>query len=324
MLATLLILTLTRTSHFPPATGLHVRGDQILTPKGRPIQLRGFNVCWWVPPTEQDAKDIVDLGGNCIRCMFGYTPGGRFDPTKVAEVKGQVRYFTSHGLWVIPVVHDFRKDGKGPYDLPELNQEFLAMWDYVVTELKDEPMIAAWEPINEPHDSPAPTVAAWYKEVVRHFRALDPVRPIVVEGTGYSWPENLEPGLLQDDPNIIYAFHTYGPWEYTSQKRDAKIPYPGKWDKSTVAKAIEPAVLFRQQYHVPVWCGEFGVPTMCPGFDRWIADVGSILETDRLPWCYWGWAKKPQNPTDDTFDVNTSKPEAIQAMKGLFNKARKN
>jgi len=192
------------------------------------------------------------------------------------------------------------------------------MWDYVIAQLKDEPMIAAWEPINEPHDSPADSVNAWYKDVVQHFRTLDPVRPIVVEGTGYSWPEGLIPGLVQRDANIIYAFHTYGPWEYTSQKKEAKIPYPGKWDRSMLAKAIDPAIRFREQFHVPVWCGEFGVPTMCPGFEKWIADVGSIVEEDKLPWCYWAWAKKPLNPTDESFDVNTSKPEAIDAMKALF------
>lgn len=304
--------------HSQTKLGLRVVGDEIVTPQGKKIELRGFNVCWWVPPTEQDAKDIVAMGGNCVRYMFGYAPGGKFDPTKVAEVKEQVKYFTSHGLWVIPVIHDFRKDGKGPYDNGELSKEFLDMWDYVVAELKDDPLIAAWEPINEPHDSPANSVDSWYAGVVQHFRALDPNRPIVVEGTGYSWPEGLTQGLLQEDKNIIYAFHTYGPWEYTSQKREAKLPYPGKWNREILAKAIEPAVLFRQRFHVPVWCGEFGVPTMCPGFDKWILDVGSILEKDHLPWNYWGWAKKPNNPTDDTFDINTSKPEAIKAVKALF------
>lgn len=306
-----------------PAVGLRVKGEELVTVHGRPVHLRGFNVCWWVPPTEDDAKNIVRMGGNCIRYMFGYQPGGKFDATKVAEVKEQVHFFTSHGLWVIPVVHDFRKDGKGPYDSKELNQEFLDMWDYVMNILNDEPMIAAWEPINEPHDSPAASVDAWYKEVAKHFRRNDPVRPIVVEGTGYSWPENLEPGLLQKDPNVIYSFHTYGPWEYTSQKREAKIPYPGKWTKQMLADAIQPAVRFRDQNHVPVWCGEFGVPTMCPGFDRWIADVGAILEADHLPWTYWGWAKKPTNPTDDTFDVNPSKPDSIAAMKVLYGLSRR-
>ena len=248
MWAMLLIGSMIHADMRAESPGLRVRGTQIVTPNGKQIQLRGFNVCWWVPPTEQDAKDIVSIGGNCVRVMFGYQPEGKFNPEKVAEVKEQVHFFTSHGLWVIPVIHDFRKNGKGPYDDPELNKEFLDMWDYVYSQIKDEPMVAAWEPINEPHDSPAEAVNAWYKVVVQHFRKLDPIRPIVVEGTGYSWPENLVSGLKQADPNIIYAFHTYGPWEYTSQKREAKLEYPGKWNQAMLAKAIEPAVKFRDQF----------------------------------------------------------------------------
>ena len=297
---------------------LRVSGTNIATPSGKPIILRGFNVCWWIPPTAQDADDIKALGANCIRYMFGYTPTGKFNPSQVSEVRTELLAFTSRGLWVIPVVHDFRRDGHGPYDDPAINREFLEMWDYVFQQLKDEPRIAAWEPINEPHDSTDEAVDNWYVQVVAHFRQLDPRRPIVVEGNGYSWPEDLKPGLKQSDTNIIYAFHTYGPWEYVSQKRDSPVSYPGKWSKADLASAIQPAVAFREKFSVPVWCGEFGVPTKCPGWQQWIPDVASILDEDRLPWCYWAWALQPKDPTLDTFDVNKQKPEAYNTLKKLF------
>ena len=304
-------------------TGFHIKGQQILAPNGKPITIRGFNVLWWVPTTAKDADDIKGFGVNCVRYMYGYVPTGKFDPSKVAFIKEQVHYYTSRGIWVIVVVHDFRKDAKGPYDSADLNREYLDMWDYVIGELKDEPYIAAWEPINEPHDSPADTVSKWYRDVIHHFRSLDPKRPIVVEGTGYSWPEGLVPGLWQTDSNLIYSFHTYGPWEYTSQTKDKPVTYPGKWSRAALAKAIEPALQFRKQFNVPVWCGEWGVPTHCPGYKEWIQDVASILEEDRLPWTYWGWALKPTNPTDDTFDVNPQKPEVYELMKDLFGKLTK-
>ncbi len=321
MVASLALLILAASSSKSSGTlGVRVSGTHITTPDGRPIRFRGFNVCWWVPPTAEDAKNIKALGANCVRCMFGYQPGGKFDPSKIAFLRDQVRYFTSRGLWIIPVVHDFRKDNKGPYDDPVLNREYLEMWDYVIAELKDEPLIAAWEPINEPHDSPADRVSSWYAGVIAHFRNLDPVRPIVVEGTGYSWPQNLDDSIKQSDPNLIYSFHTYGPWEYTAQKKENPIPYPGKWTRDDLAKAIEPAVRFRAKYRVPVWCGEWGVPTSCPGYQQWIRDVATVLDRDNFPWTYWGWALKPNNPTDDTFDVNPQKPEVLRVVSSLFAK----
>ena len=301
-----------------PGEGFRVRGQTIQTPDHKPIVIRGFNVLWWVPTTEADAIEIKAMGVNTVRYMFGYTPLGKFDPSKIAVIKEQIHYYTSRGIWVIPVIHDFRKEGKGPYDSEDLNREFIEMWDYVIREFRNEPYIAAWEPINEPHDTQAPRVGDWYREVIAHFRKLDRNRPIVVEGSNYSWPENLEPSLKQESQNLIYSFHTYGPWEYTSQKKEKPIPYPGKWSRDDLAKAIEPAVRFRAQFNVPVWCGEWGVPTSCPGYQRWIQDVASILEEDHFPWTYWGWALKPNNPTDDTFDVNPQKPEVYHLMKGLF------
>ncbi len=300
--------------------GFHVDGPKILTPDNRQIHLRGFNVLFWVPVTDQDAKDIQALGANSVRYMFGYTPTGKFDPSKISFLKEQVRFFTKKKIWVIVVIHDFRKDGKGPYDSSELNREFLDMWDYVIDELKDDPYVAAWEPINEPHDTTPEKVTQWYADLLPHFRKLDPLRSIVVEGANYSWPENLEPGLKQKDSNVIYSFHTYGPYEYTSQKKELPKPYPGKWSQKNLATAIEPAKRFRKLFNVPVWCGEWGVPTYCPGYTKWIGDVSSILEADHFPWTYWGWALKPANPTDDTFDVNPQKPEVYRLIQALFAK----
>ncbi len=310
---------------FAPAKpqGLRVRGAEIVTPDGKPIRLIGFNVMWWTPSTADDARQIRAMGCNMVRYMFGYVPQGKFDPSKLDFVKEQVRYFTSRGLWVIPVVHDFRKDGKGPYDDPALNREFLEMWAWVFGQLKDDPFVAAWEPINEPHDSPVEKVAPWYRKVTAQFRKWDAARPIVVEGTGYSWPEGLVDAIKMRDRNVIYAFHTYGPFEYTHQEEGKDIPYPGKWSREDLRKAIEPAARFRAKHNVPVWCGEWGVMTRNPGYTQWIHDVASILEEYRFPWTYWGYAYIKDHPLNPSFDVNPQKKEVFELMKTIVKQAKR-
>lgn len=301
---------------------LTVRGRELLAPDGRPLHLRGFNLLWWAPPTAQDALDVQELRANCVRYMFGYQPKGRFEPEQLDYLERQVRLFTRRGLWVIPNVHTFeRKEGevkKGPWASPELQREFLDMWTHVVTRFRDEPFIAAWEPINEPHDVKDDRLREWYKEAIAHIRKLDPRTPIVVDANGYAYPGNMSDALKLDAPNLIYSFHMYVPFDYTHQKPEKPVEYPGQWGKSHLADAVAPAVRFREQHGVPVFCGEWGVITRAPGYDRWLEDVAAVLEENALPWAHWAWVVKPHQPVNDTFDVNKHKKGIYGVLARVF------
>jgi len=320
--------------HFPFAQAdealphLTVSGTTVLDPHGAPLRLRGFNVNWWVPPTDQDATDIQQLGANCVRYMFGYKPTGTYDPKQVDEVVRQIHSFTRKGLWVIPVVWEFEKadpaDPKkklGPWSSPKMNREFLAMWTDLMGQLKDEPFLAAWEPLNEPHEVEPAVAAKWYRELVPALRKIDPLRPIVVEGANWSHAEDLSEAFILDDPNIIYAFHMYYPYDYTTDIKNPPLVYPGPWGKAYLEKMIAPAAAFRDQHHVPVWCGEWGTKTEAPGYDLWLRDVFAILERDKFDWCIWSWALQPRDPLNKSFDINTQKKEVYGVAKDLFHTA---
>jgi len=305
-----------RSGDTAPAPRFKVRGSEILGPDGKPVRLRGFNALWWVPATGKDAEQIKALKANCVRYMFGYHPRGAFDETMIACVERQLPAFTQTGLWVIPTVHTFCRDEKWPWHDEELQREFLDMWTHIIKRFKDDPRILAWEPLNEPHSDglDTPTLRAWYERVIAHIRKLDPDRPIVVEGRGYSHAHTLEDELKLDDPNIIYSFHMYVPHKYTHQKKDVPVEYPGQWNRATLADAIAPAVRFREKYNVPIYCGEWGTVTGAPGYDKWLLDVASILEEHGFHWTHWAWAHKPKNPVNDSFDVNTEKKGIHEIM----------
>ncbi len=124
-----------------------------------------------------------------------------------------------------------------------------------------------------------------------------------------------------DDPNIIYAFHFYNPYEFTSDIRTPPLEYPGKWGKSFLEKLIEPAVRFRDKFQVPVWCGEWGAKSAGPGYLQWRSDVFDILEANHLDWCAWAWALQPAHPQNDDYDINPQKKDSCQFMAGLFRRA---
>jgi hypothetical protein len=307
---------------------LSLKGTEILTPDGRPVHLRGFNLLWWVPPTEQDVTDIKALGANCVRYMFGYIPKGQFDPRQLRFLKRQVRLFTSQELWVVPNVYTFqtadRADAQNVWNAPELQHEFADMWDYILNELKDEPYIAAWEPINEPHFVDRERLTPWYREVVAHFHARDPRTPVVVEGANYSGAEELLDPLKLDDVNVIYSFHFYHPHEYTHMRRFGDKPpaeYPGKWGQAALAERMSTAIRFRDHHQVPVFCGEWGVRTGAVGYQQWLKDVSGLLEENHIPWMYWAWAVQRRGAVNDTFDCNKAKTEIYDLVSGIFKDA---
>jgi hypothetical protein len=308
-----------------PVAHLTVSGTAVLDPHAAPIRLRGFNVNWWAPPTDQDASDIQHLGANCVRYMFGYNPKGVYEPAQVEEVERQIHYFTSRGIWVIPVVWKFEKpdpaDPKkhlGPWNSPEINREFLAMWTDLMARLKNDPYLAAWEPINEPHEAAPAAISAWYRDLVPRLRKIDPARPIVVEGANWSHAEDLTDEFIVDDPNIIYAFHMYYPYNYTTDIQKPPLAYPGQWGKAYLENTIEPAKRFRDRHRVPVWCGEWGTKTEASNYDLWLQDVFAILEHDKFDWCIWSWTLQPHDPQNKSFDVNTQKKEVYRVVADLF------
>jgi hypothetical protein len=294
-----------------PVSHWTVSGSTIFDPHGMPIRLRGFNVLWWAPVTDRDASDIQQLGANCVRYMFGYNPKGAYEPAQIGEVELHIHYFTSRGIWVIPVLYLFEKsdpaDSKkklGPWSSPEMNREFLAMWTDLMVRLKNEPYLAAWEPINEPHGVAPGTISAWYRDLLPKLRTIDPARPIIVEGANYSHAEDLTNDFKMDDPNIIYAFHMYYPYNYTTDIQKPPLEYPGQWGKAYLEQMIEPAKRFRDKYHVPVWCGEWGAKTAAPGYDRWLWDLFDLL---------------PKDPQNESFDINKQKNGVYRVIVNLFN-----
>ena len=130
------------------------------------------------------------------------------------------------------------------------------------------------------------------------------------------------------DPNVIYTFHMYEPFEFTHQGANwtsldkvylRGVPYPSspeavapllatepdevarvglarygleRWDGRRVAGEIALANDWARSRHVPLWCGEFGAyRAYAPAAarDHWLEDARRGFETAGIGWSMWDY-----------------------------------
>jgi hypothetical protein len=126
-----------------------------------------------------------------------------------------------------------------------------AFWRELAGRLRGHPAIVAWNPLNEPHperafgfeEPGAPGYAEWRakakgtpadidafnRRVVAAIRSVDSRKPILLDGPFYASPEGL--ALLEpvEAPGILYAFHFYEPWSYTTFRvNQGRFAYPDR------------------------------------------------------------------------------------------------
>jgi endoglucanase len=164
--------------------------------------------------------------------------------------------------------------------------------------------------------------------VAQQIRLAAPEHTIVASGARWDGLED----LLQIQPlplgNIIYTFHNYEPFPFTHQGANwtspevenlRNVPYPsspeavqanlaqeptlagkffieqyglGRWNADRIEATLHFAQLWSQQYHAPVYCGEFGVhiPVANPQMRaHWIHDTRSAFEKNEIGWAMWDY-----------------------------------
>lgn len=134
-----------------------------------------------------------------------------------------------------------------------------------------------------------------------------------------------------DDPNVVYDFHFYDPYEFThqgatwavSEWRDLReLPYPASvpgvvpalseirttsarvtalkygnsgWNADRLAEKLGDVVEWSDRHGVRVVCGEFGVVrTSAARADRmrWLRDVRALLERNEFGWSVWDYSSE--------------------------------
>jgi hypothetical protein len=102
------------------------------------------------------------------------------------------------------------------------------MWKYVAARYASWEWIAAYEPMSEPRvrDVPQTDVAKFYQNICTTIHSVDKPTPCMIGPAAYYKIWQLSPDILIDDPNVIYTFDFFLPWDYITEK-DSTYTFPG-------------------------------------------------------------------------------------------------
>ncbi|OHB66439.1 MAG: hypothetical protein A2Y77_03815 [Planctomycetes bacterium RBG_13_62_9] len=280
--------------------------------------------------TKQDFINIKSLGCDVIRLpinlhfMTGGEPNYVVDPLFYNFLDQIVGWCEELQLHLLLDNHTFDVDSSTD---PNLNKVLAPIWSQIAAHYKDRSPYLYYEILNEPHGIDDARWAQIQQEVIDAIRAVDKTHTIVVTGAGWGSYNNLKNLPVYTDDNLIYSFHFYDPFMFTHQGASwtnpsmvplAGVPFPydagpmpacppelkGSWIDSSlksyksdgtvqrVKELIDIAIKFRNERHVPVFCGEFGVYRRNSDNAQrvyWYEVVRKYFEEKQIPWTIWDY-----------------------------------
>jgi endoglucanase len=182
----------------------------------------------------------------------------------------------------------------------------IALWRKLADRYADEPWIGGYDLINETNwNLPGNAqLKQLYTDIIQTIRAVDNNHIIFIEG---NWFANDFTGLTPPfDDNMVYSFHKY--WSHNNQN------------------SIQWMLDLRNQYNIPIWCGESGENS-----NVWFTDAIKLFETNNIGWAWWPMKKvesiscpltiiKPEGYQYllDYWEGRTSKPTSEFAKNALM------
>ena len=287
--------------------------------------------------TEKDIEFIASRGANTIRVPFHYKlftdedymglTAGQDGFKRLDDVIGWCR---KHGLYVILDMHDAPGGQTGDniddsYGYPWLleseasQQLFCDIWKRIAEYYKNEPVVIAYDLINEPiapYFENVPELNAklepLHKRVTAAIREVDPNHIIMIGAP--QWNSNFDPFTdWTYDDNMMYSCHRYG--------GDASIAAIGNF------------IAFRDKTNLPMYMGEIGHNT-----DEWQEAFCIAMEQSNIGYTFWPYKKirnscfngitPPENwdkvmefsetPRTTYFEVRDARPDQAVARQAML------
>jgi endoglucanase len=242
-------------------------GTEIVDGAGQPVRLRGVafgNEVWnhhAIPVHHHDETDferVRAMGMNVIRFyIYSGTLEDDAAPGIYKEAGWQwldrnVAWARRHGIYLIFNMHvppgGFQSMGEGRalWEVPANQDRLVGLWRAIAARYAHEPIIAGYDLLNEP--GVAKSKIQWQglaNRIVKRIREVDPLHIVIVErvnSIARDWKNDADMNfILVDDPNVVYTFHFYDPFDYTHQLAGwAKMGEGGRYpDDARVAHSSD-------------------------------------------------------------------------------------
>jgi len=201
-------------------------------------------------------------------------------------------------------------------------------WRDLARGLKGHPAIVAFNLINEPYpEAVPPKFEDWYTgdyeswakrvgetpadlnafnaRVISAIREVDADVPVVVDVGFYSTPFAFKALRPLDDKKVLYSFHMYEPYAYTSYQNKKPYTYPGQvpigeaktppvlaWNASTFSDFFAPVRDWQKKHAVAsnrILAGEFGTYRRKPGAETYLSDLIELFEREHWHWAFYSF-----------------------------------
>jgi hypothetical protein len=125
----------------------------------------------------------------------------------------------------------------------------------------------------------------FYHKVVDGIRKIDKNTPIILDSSAWANPQTFKKLRPIPDEFVLYSFHMYEPYEFTSHENKGEYSYPGDvmgkyWDQKTLKDYMETVAGFQREYNIPstrILVGEFGCHRQHKDLVRYFKDLLEIF-----------------------------------------------
>ena len=166
----------------------------------------------------------------------------------------------------------------------------VALWGQLADRYKDEPWIGGYDLINEVNwNLGTYELRDLYQQITTAIRSVDSNHIIFIEG---NWFANDFTGLTPPwDSNMVYSFHKY--WSYNNED------------------SLDWVLGLRDQYNVPLWCGETGENS-----NTWYRDAFKLYEDNNIGWASWPFKRIQTIVAPYSISSNSNYEAIINYWKG--------
>jgi endoglucanase len=188
---------------------------------------------------------------------------GELDPAELKRVEIFVAEIRKRDMKMMPEPHNFARYRGELIGSPEVpHSAFADFWRRFAGHFKDEPSIAGWPLVNEPHHTQSLWPAA-AQAAVDAIRTVDREHPILIPGDGWSgaadWRKYNEDLWINDPVNrIVYECHLY-----FDADRSGRYVKSYAEENGSLNVGVERLKAFRawlNERNAVGFVGEFGVP----------------------------------------------------------------
>jgi endoglucanase len=195
---------------------------------------------------KEDFCHIHDLGANCVRLPVHY----KIIKEKHWDYLDQaLSWARKNNIYVILDMHaapgaqnaDWHSDSKGKallWEEGKYRQELYGLWSQIARRYKNEPVIAAYDVLNEAVGDNLRIIKETYIGITKAIRAAGDRHILFVEGS--NWAQEFDFLGKPWDNQMGFSFHYYWPLEFTFNFV-RNLTYPGRingerWDIRKIEK----------------------------------------------------------------------------------------